>query len=239
MNDGSGSGFGDPGFGLVPGSGFGFRVFGPVRRVPGSGGSSCGARRGSVRMLAAGASSCLVAGCAASAGLPQQRASHDRRCHCQGQAGATGGGLDREGFHDHRGWRSAEHPARRISAGGDEHRSGTATFRPPPVRAARAAAAVQPTISAPSPGDIRYRDRRLVVLYFDLTAMPPPDQMRAYKAARKFIGEQMKPQDLIAIMTFEGGGVRVKHDFTGDRAAAGRHDRHADLRRDSGRQRSS
>ena len=31
------------------------------------------------------------------------------------------------------------------------------------------------TISAPSPtGDIRYRDRRLLVLYFDLTAMPPP-----------------------------------------------------------------
>ena len=90
---------------------------------------------------------------------------------------------------------------------------------PPPVRAARAAAAVQPTISAPSPGDVRYRDRRLVVLYFDLTAMPPPDQMRAYKAARKFVGEQMKAQDLIAVMTFEGGGVRVKQDFTGDRSA--------------------
>ena len=33
-------------------------------------------------------------------------------------------------------------------------------------------------------------------LYFDLTAMPPPDQMRAYSGARKFIDEQMKPPDL-------------------------------------------
>src|SRR4051794_30104504 len=63
---------------------------------------------------------------------------------------------------------------------------------PPPVPAARIAPAVQPTISASPPGDVRYRNRRLVVLYFDLTAMPPPDQMRAYKAARKFVGEQMR-----------------------------------------------
>ena len=32
---------------------------------------------------------------------------------------------------------------------------------------------LQTQISPPPPGDIRYRDRRLVVLYFDLTAMPP------------------------------------------------------------------
>ena len=39
------------------------------------------------------------------------------------------------------------------------------------------------------PGDIRYRDRRLLVLYFDLSAMPPADQMRAYTAALKFIDD--------------------------------------------------
>jgi len=32
--------------------------------------------------------------------------------------------------------------------------------------------------------------------------MPPPDQMRAYTAARKFMDEQIKAQDLVAIMTF-------------------------------------
>ena len=52
------------------------------------------------------------------------------------------------------------------------------------------------------------------MLYFDLTAMPPADQSRAYSAALKYIDTQMRPADLVAIMTFQGGGVRVKQDFT-------------------------
>src|ERR1700737_2981569 len=48
---------------------------------------------------------------------------------------------------------------------------------PPP--SATDAAAI-PHISATPDGAVRYRDRRLLVLYFDLTAMPPGDQMRAY-----------------------------------------------------------
>jgi len=76
----------------------------------------------------------------------------------------------------------------------------------------------QHQISPSAPGDIRYRDRRLLVLYFDLSAMPPNDLMRAYVAGQKFIVTQMQAQDLVAIMTFQGGAVKVKHDFTGDRA---------------------
>jgi len=87
----------------------------------------------------------------------------------------------------------------------------------PPGRPLRAAPTVQPTISASPAGDVRYQNRRLIVLYFDLSAMPPPDQMRAYTAARKFIDEQIKAQDLVAMMTFEGGAVRVRQDFTADR----------------------
>jgi VWFA-related protein len=79
--------------------------------------------------------------------------------------------------------------------------------------------ATQGQIAVPPPGDARYRDRRLLVLYFDLTAMPPADQMRAYTAAQTFIDTQMQPSDLLAIMTFGGGAVRVKQDFTGDRGA--------------------
>jgi VWFA-related protein len=93
------------------------------------------------------------------------------------------------------------------------------------VRAESAAVATPPRppeeqhqISPSAPGDIRYRDRRLLVLYFDLSAMPPNDLMRAYGAGQKFIATQMKAQDLVAIMTFQGGAVKVKHDFTGDRA---------------------
>jgi VWFA-related protein len=63
----------------------------------------------------------------------------------------------------------------------------------------------------------RYRDRRLMVLYFDLSAMPPTDQSRAYGAALKFIDTEMRSSELLAIMTFGGGAVRVKQDFTDDR----------------------
>jgi VWFA-related protein len=41
--------------------------------------------------------------------------------------------------------------------------------------------------------------------------------MRAFQAAQKFIGSQMESADLIAIMTFGGGAVRVMQDFTDDR----------------------
>jgi VWFA-related protein len=77
---------------------------------------------------------------------------------------------------------------------------------------------VQTQISAASPGDIRYRDRRLIILYFDMTAMGGAESMRAFSAAQKFIETQMDPSVLMAVMAFEGGAVRVKSDFTDDRA---------------------
>jgi VWFA-related protein len=82
--------------------------------------------------------------------------------------------------------------------------------------------AVKPTglqVSSTPLGEIRYRDRRLLVLYFDATALPTADLLRACAAARTFIDTQMTQQDLLSIMTFKGGGVRVKQDFTDDRAA--------------------
>ena len=42
--------------------------------------------------------------------------------------------------------------------------------------------------------------------------------MRAFAAAQKFIEKQMDASELMAIMTFQGGAVRVKTDFTDDRA---------------------
>ena len=78
-------------------------------------------------------------------------------------------------------------------------------------------APVQAQISAAAAGDIRYRDKRLVVLYFDMTAMGPAEQMRAFAAAQKFLGT-MDDSVLMAIMVFEGGAVRVKTDFTSNRA---------------------
>jgi len=73
------------------------------------------------------------------------------------------------------------------------------------------------TIAPERPGDIRYRDKRLLVLYFDLVAMPIPDQLRALEAAQKFVRTQMTPADLMAIMIFDNGAVEVLQDFTDDR----------------------
>lgn len=72
-------------------------------------------------------------------------------------------------------------------------------------------------IAPEAPGDVRYRDRRLIALYFDLTAMPMPDQLRAFNAAKAFLRTQITNSDLVAIMTFMGGAVQVLHDFTPDR----------------------
>jgi VWFA-related protein len=65
----------------------------------------------------------------------------------------------------------------------------------------------------------RYRDRRLLVLFFDMMTTPPPDQFRAFTAAERFIGTQMKTPDVVAIMSFQKGVVSLLQDFTQDRAA--------------------
>jgi len=72
-------------------------------------------------------------------------------------------------------------------------------------------------ISPEAPGSGRYHDRRLLALYFDMTAMPAGDQLRALAAAEKFIRTRISSADLVAIMRYSGGSVDVLQDFTGDR----------------------
>ncbi len=79
---------------------------------------------------------------------------------------------------------------------------------PPPVTAL--------PIAGEKPGDIRYKDRRLLVLFFDMTSMPIQDQIRAQNAALKFLKTQMTASDLMAIMTFSSE-VKVVEDFTDHR----------------------
>ncbi len=97
----------------------------------------------------------------------------------------------------------------------------------PPTPAAPPAAAgdakppvpgVTATQIAPEPpGEIHYQNRRLMVMYFDMSAMPQADQMRAQAAAYKFITTQMTPPDLMAVMDYNGASVQVLQDFTNDR----------------------
>jgi VWFA-related protein len=71
-------------------------------------------------------------------------------------------------------------------------------------------------IAAEKPGDLRYKDKRLISMYFDLTSMPPEDKVRALMAAEKFIRTQMTSSDLVSIMRYGGGSVDVLQDFTDD-----------------------
>jgi VWFA-related protein len=63
----------------------------------------------------------------------------------------------------------------------------------------------------------RYKNRRLLALYFDMSAMYRADQLRALSAAEKFIRTQMTTVDLVSILSYEGGSVDIYQDFTGDR----------------------
>ncbi len=93
-----------------------------------------------------------------------------------------------------------------------------ATPATPPSGALTAVAAVtNHQITPERPGDIRYKDRRLMAMYFDMSAMPVPDQVRAEAAALKFIKTQMAPPDLMAILSFDGASVKVLQDFTDHR----------------------
>jgi VWFA-related protein len=93
-----------------------------------------------------------------------------------------------------------------------------AAAAPPPPPQSDVASTTQAQFVPPAAGDTKYRNRRLMILYFDLSAMPPGDQIRAYQAATKYVTSQMTTSDLMAIMTYEGGSVRIKQDFTADRA---------------------
>ena len=86
-----------------------------------------------------------------------------------------------------------------------------------PSRAAPFAKLPKSHIAPESPGNTKYRDHRLLALYFDMSAMPEPDQLRAFAAAMKFIQTQMTGSDLMALMVYEEGAVKILQDFTADR----------------------
>jgi VWFA-related protein len=72
-------------------------------------------------------------------------------------------------------------------------------------------------IAAESEGARKYANRRLLAMYFDMSAMRPEDQIRALAAAEKFIRTQMTSADLVSLMRYSGGAVDVLQDFTDDR----------------------
>jgi VWFA-related protein len=60
------------------------------------------------------------------------------------------------------------------------------------------------------------RDHRLIVLFFDLTSLQPPDLLRARQAAIDFVHKRMTPADLVGVVAF-GNRLTPLANFTNDR----------------------
>ena len=88
---------------------------------------------------------------------------------------------------------------------------------PPPVKVEVYSKLPHSEIAPETPGNLKYRNRRLIAMYFDLSAMPIGDQLRAYEAGQKFVQSQVTPDDLVALLKYDGGSVQVMQDFTDDR----------------------
>jgi VWFA-related protein len=61
------------------------------------------------------------------------------------------------------------------------------------------------------------RDRRMIVLFFDMTSMETDDILRAHAAAQKFLKQQMTPADLVSVVVFSTR-LAVLANFTNDRS---------------------
>jgi VWFA-related protein len=89
----------------------------------------------------------------------------------------------------------------------------------PRMPPASVAPVTRASVFMPSPGDARYRGRRLLVLYFDLLGMGFADKGRAFAGAADYVARRMSAADMIAVMAYRGRGVEVALEFSSDRRA--------------------
>src|SRR6185503_1397330 len=99
--------------------------------------------------------------------------------------------------------------------------TGVPAAAAPPVSTAPPVAAltqVGDTLAAvPLPGDTRYRGKRLIVLYVDLSGLSIFDEGRVFDGVRKYVRTSMTGADMVSLFAYNSGRVRMKQDFTGDR----------------------
>jgi VWFA-related protein len=87
----------------------------------------------------------------------------------------------------------------------------------PPALATRAAVPAAATQIAPArAGEVKYKDRRLLVLFFDQAGMPVADQIRAQQAALRFLSTGLTQSDVVAVMSYSTT-LSVLQYFTSDR----------------------
>jgi VWFA-related protein len=66
-----------------------------------------------------------------------------------------------------------------------------------------------------APPSLDARDRRLMLFFFDFSAMDPEQVDRSVDAAKKFVATKMQPADLVALVSL-ATNMRVDLDFTDD-----------------------
>jgi len=71
--------------------------------------------------------------------------------------------------------------------------------------------------ASPAKAPVDYKDRRLMILFFDLSAMEPDEIDRAVTAAKNYLDRQMQAADLVAVVSL-GSSLQVNQDFTSDRS---------------------
>jgi VWFA-related protein len=88
-----------------------------------------------------------------------------------------------------------------------------AQAKPLPEEASGPASAATSTADASA----QFKDRRLIVLFFDLSAMEPDEIDHAVTSAEHYVDTQMLPADLVSIVSL-GSLLLVNQDFTTDHA---------------------
>jgi VWFA-related protein len=80
-------------------------------------------------------------------------------------------------------------------------------------------AALSPTAAPDGASQLaaQFKDRRLIVLFFDLSAMEPDEIDHAVTSAEHYVDAQMAPADLVSIVSLDSS-LQVNQDFTTDRA---------------------
>ena len=83
-----------------------------------------------------------------------------------------------------------------------------------PLRAPNTAEVAQ----VPQITDNDLKDRRLILLFFDLTSMQPEEVVRAAKSALDYVDRQMSASDVVAVVSLSNS-LTMNLDFTADRDA--------------------
>ncbi len=97
------------------------------------------------------------------------------------------------------------------------HAQSPVTAAPRQAAPAAASSGQDAPPAAQAGGELLYKNRRLIAIFFDFDTMTSDDQSRAQQAAIDYIHRRL-PADLVAVLSTENGAVRVVQDFTDDQA---------------------